>query len=847
MGRRLSFVLALAAVLQDPVLSQQCPLGSPSQTLQFADGGAEQRVLALRRLPGYLDPLYGLVQSFLDVVQPNPFPTELLRDALNEPPAASPSQVLQYQAGYIACAAIAVVYFVAVPLAGLSICCCRRRRRCGGRLKAYRRSLLCRCHVLMACLFLTTLVILGGAIFAFAANQKVKEAVEPGTRDALNTLQALRHHLSGVRRGVQQTVQQFAVPKEQVLSDLNNVGRSIGTIIHFVLKGSVYSALAALKGRVQDLQDTKHHLQTIGRTVQTLMQRQAELEAALRARKPSITALLGDPRCTYCASAASRAQGLEPEANFRKVPSVEGVWKTLQGLPRADFADMIYQANRSFNSVPELTVVKMAEVVRALKEEVENAAQKVQSIADSFPVTDHTRPLAEALAKAENGSRPYLKEVAHYERCRWIAAVIACTVLLLIVCCNLLGLVCGAYGLAVRDDPSDYDGRGEAGAKLLITGVCFSFLFSWLLMLLVFGTFITGGNVRTVLCKPWASQEVYQFIDTPGNLPPSMNISWRLGLKEDLNVTTAYQQCKNGAGLWEVLQLEGSYSLNEHLKVEKYTAAFQKRVRDFNMHFEDIVLLNADAKKDLETFRDSQVDLIDYAAFTAQLHKSVVRTNMDGLALDLERLSNLQSDRSVKEQLADEAQKLRRIQNMTVLKMKELVVKLRESVHFLSTKAPSFQVLLKGLQLGSAILIKASPFCAALNRSESQIGLVKASFSVQTQRILRQELDCFMKKEVGYISQYLNWVRSTVTEDVASCQPVSTALDSARVILCDRIVDPWNAFWFSLGSCTFFLIPSIFFSIKTVQHFRPVRHRLISTGSEETCPFHIPRVTSLRL
>ncbi|KAF7236706.1 Prominin-2, partial [Varanus komodoensis] len=119
------------------------------------------------------------------------------------------------------------------------------------------------------------------------------------------------------------------------------------------------------------------------------------------------------------------------------------------------------------------------------------------------------------------------------------------------------------------------------------------------------------------------------------------------------------------------------------------------------------------------------------------------------------------------------------------------------------------------------------PHQAALNRSESQIGLVKASFSVQTQRILRQELDCFMKKEVGYISQYLNWVRSTLAEDVASCQPVSTALDSARVILCDRIVDPWNAFWFSLGSCTFFLIPSIFFSIKTVQHFRPVRHRLM--------------------
>ena len=28
-------------------------------------------------------------------------------------------------------------------------------------------------------------------------------------------------------------------------------------------------------------------------------------------------------------------------------------------------------------------------------------------------------------------------------------------------------------------------------------------------------------------------------------------------------------------------------------------------------------------------------------------------------------------------------------------------------------------------------------------------------------------------------------------EDVASCQPLATALDNGRVILCDRIADPW--------------------------------------------------------
>lgn len=108
-------------------------------------------------------------------------------------------------------------------------------------------------------------------------------------------------------------------------------------------------------------------------------------------------------------------------------------------------------------------------------------------------------------------------------------------------------------------------------------------------------------------------------------------------------------------------------------------------------------------------------------------------------------------------------------------------------------------------------------------------------------------------------------------EDVASCQPLATALDNGQVILCDRIADPWvgilalhggparahgstkapqappetggcpypprtaqprglslqNAFWFSLGCCTFFLIPNIIFAVRLTKHFRPIRNRLM--------------------
>nr|XP_014130111.1 prominin-2 [Zonotrichia albicollis] len=167
------------------------------------------------------------------------------------------------------------------------------------------------------------------------------------------------------------------------------------------------------------------------------------------------------------------------------------------------------------------------------------------------------------------------------------------------------------------------------------------------------------------------------------------------------------------------------------------------------------------------------------------------------------------------------------MQNSTVQSQEALVAKLGESVQFLSRLAPHLK--------------------ERVRRTLASTASVEARLPLQAQQILRQELGCFTRKELRYFTQYLNWVGQTLREDVASCQPLATALDNGRVILCDRIAEPWNAFWFSLGCCTFFLIPSIIFAVRLTKHFRPIRNRLISTGSEETCPFHIPRVTALKL
>ncbi|KAL2296263.1 hypothetical protein Nmel_018563 [Mimus melanotis] len=936
--------LLLAWALLHPGASQQCHPSSPGGVLRFTDRHAEIRVPALHRVPSSLDPLYGLVRRCLDLIQQNPLPTELLRTALNDPGSVRTSQVsgdvgrrmpwrcsppgaghlgtrsgpssvqrcrrgspvaqvVQYELGYVVCAAVALLFTVAVPAAGMCFCYCRSRRRCGGRLRAHRRSLGCRRRCLLACLSFTSLVILISVTCAFVTSQRVKGQMEPGLGAVPSTLRTLRQHLANVPQGVQMVVDKFEVPRKQIISDLGGkhgavrhpelapgmdealtvprclagLSRSVGLSIHGQLKAMTYAALEDLQDRAGDLQTSLHHLQILHRTARALAAARAELEPALRERRRRVVALLDDPRCTSCASVLGRAQGLELGADYGKVPSVEKVLKALAGLPRSDFAEMIRQGNGTFNSIPELAVERMAQVIQDLRGDLARTAEKVQSIADGFPLPDYTRPVSEALLKAEERSQPYLREVERFERYRWIAGTVLCSIILLILACNATGMALGAYGLSKREDPSDYECRGEAGAKFLLVGVGLAFLFSWLLILLVFATFLVGGNIQTLVCRNWVNQEIYKFIDTPGNLPPSMNVTHQLNLRRDSNLSSAYRECKSGAGLWEVLQLDRSYDLDEHLKTPKYAADFQKRLGDFTANLGDVRLLRSEGRQDLETFARSGVDEVDYGRFQEEMKNPVVQTSLPGLARNLEGLQKMQVSggaggggapgahgdaltplRPAEEQHGGRAARSRGAGAVAHAEFHGAVAGgfggagEEDAGHHGFGGSPAATRLLQPQKTCGAPWLssakKTPNICRErVKRTLATTASVEARLPVQAQQILRQELGCFTRKELRYFSQYLNWVGQTLREDVASCQPLATALDNGRVILCDRIADPWNAFWFSLGCCTFFLIPNIIFAVRLTKHFRPIRNRLISTGSEETCPFHIPRVTALKL
>ncbi|XP_033094712.1 prominin-2 isoform X3 [Trachypithecus francoisi] len=798
-----------------------CKSLGPAEPLTFTPA-ARARWLAPRvRAPGLLDSLYGTVHRFLSVVQLNPFPSvgrgwtrgravaalissawlfpvELVKALLNELASVKVNEVVRYEAGYVVCAVVAGLYLLLVPAAGLCFCCCRCRQRCGGRVKTEHKALACECVALTVFLLLTTLLLLIGVVCALVTNQRTHEQMGPSVEAVPETLLSLQGLVSDVPQELQAVAQQFSLPQERVLEELDA------------------------------LQVSMQHLQALNATVVELQAGQQDLEPALQEQRDRLLQLLQEARCQGdCAGALSRARTLELGADFSQVPSVDHVLHRLKGVPEANFSSMVQEENSTFNALPTLAAMQTSSVVQELKKAVAQQPEGLRTLAEEFPGSEAASRWAQALQEVEESSRPYLQEVQRYETYRWIVGCVLCSVVLLVVLCNLLGLNLGIWGLSAREDPSHPEAKGEAGAHFLMAGVGLSFLFAAPLILLVFVTFLVGGNVQTLVCQSWESGELFEFADTPGNLPPSMNLSHLLGLRKNISIRQAYRQCKEGAALWTVLQLNDSYDLEEHLDISQYTNKLWQELQSLKVDTQSLELLSSAARRDLEALQSSGLQRVHYPDFLVQIQRPVVKTSTEQLAQELEGLAQAQGSSVLGQRLQEEAHRLRNLHQEKVVPQQSLVAKLNLSVRALESSAPN-------LQLETSDVL-------------ANVTYLKGELPAWATRILRNVSECFLARETGYFSQYVAWVREEVTQRIATCQPLSGALDNSRVILCDMMADPWNAFWFCLAWCTFFLIPSIVFAVKTSKYFRPIRKRLSSTSSEETQLFHIPRVTSLKL
>lgn len=317
-------------------------------------------------------------------------------------------------------------------------------------------------------------------------------------------------------------------------------------------------------------------------------------------------------------------------------------------------------------------------------------------------------------------------------------------------------------------------------------------------MLLVTIIFVLGGNIYMFFCESWRNQQFFQLLDTPG-LIPNFNLSELLGLEGDTaNFSEMYRQCQQDASLWQTLHLDQSVPLDELLNISQYTGNISTAFEKMNITLSPISLLSQ-SQKDLLLNASRAAQPPNFTLTLEQLDRNMTQGSLLDLAAELEQLAE-KVGTDVKKDLEDIASKLRELDKDMQANFSGPLQSLKENIHLVQTGAAQ----LEGQT--TAALDKASNTQEFLER--------------ETPTIIKNETWAFLEQLLDFFETYISWAKSRLTEDVARCKPIAQSLDNVEVIGCDYLMDSVNAFWFSLGWCTLFLLPSIILAVRLAKFYR---------------------------
>ncbi|KAF4791426.1 prominin-1-A-like protein [Turdus rufiventris] len=704
--------------------------------------------------PGSSTPgLVTMAHAFLRLVQPNPLPIDLLNfgDPQKNFSREHIHELLLYELGFLVCAAIGVLFIILVPLVGCCFCCCRCCGNCGGRMyQKQGRRMGCRRRALWASVLLLSALLLAGGVCALISNNRFSQAVKNTFPSVNNTLDDVQTYVASIPQQIDFIINQSDVPLDYANHSLQDIGPNLGGMITSHIRSSMDGALGSLQNVLQGMETLKDTFGSIKISRSVLEELQSNFSQQLTSLQHRLNDTLQNcgPPCSQVS-----LDGLNFTTNFSTVRRGK------------------VQVNRTLDTIPEKVQEQSQEVVAKSQEQLSLIRKEIRSLQDKLPLVDVEEKVGAFVNDATSALEKYREPIIAWDGLRLIVCAILCCLVLLVVLCNIFGLLLGPLGLKEDVLPTKRSSLSNAGGNFFMAGVGFSFIFSWLLMLLVMIIFVLGGNIYMLFCESWYNQQLLQLLDTPGVIP-NFNLSELLGLKSDTaNFSEIYRQCQQDASLWKTLHLDQSVSLDELLNISQYTEDISKAFENINITLSPISLLSQ-SQKDLLLRASQAGQPPNFTLTLEQLDQNITQRNLLNLAAELEQLAE-KVDTDVKTDLEGRAHDLRELEKEMQANFSGPLQSLKENIH--------------SVQSGAAQL---------------------------------EETWAFMEQLLDFFETYVSWVKSSVTEEWARCKPVAQSLDNVEAIGCDYIIDSANAFWFSLGWCTLFLLPSIILAVRLAKFYR---------------------------
>ncbi|XP_035181567.1 prominin-1 isoform X2 [Oxyura jamaicensis] len=802
----------------------------PPGTLDFGFVPAKTYDTGAYHEPGPIGILFKIVHAFLYLVQPNPFPQDLIRKVAQQKFGNTQGdyqkpenvvltlQAIYYEIGFIVSAALGLLFILLLPLVGLCFCMCRCCDNCGGEMhQRQKKNADCQRSCFATFLFVASLIISVGVLCAYAANQHLTSQVRGAKKLVNSNFKDLKVFLNDTPAQIDYLVSQYNTTKDKALSDLNNVGPLLGSRVQEQLGKEVRPALDAALTMAGAIRETKEALENVSVSVEVLQEGTERLHANLTDVKMHLSNTLNDSACSAAQAASTcniirnSLNQLNINANFSGLPGVSSQLAKVNDVLKIDLSSLVQKGYAAFNDTPDLVVNQTKNILSDIKSVLESIGSNISSFTKTLPVQKILADLTIYLTQSEAYVQDYFPLVEQYDFYRWLGCLILCCMVVLIVVFYYLGLLCGTCGYDKHASPTTRGCISNTGGNFLMAGVGFSFLFSWVLMIVVVLTFVTGGNVEKLVCEPFEDKTLFKVLDTPYLL----NQHWKnylsgvLFKNPNINLTfeKVYSDCKENKGIYTSLHLEHLFNINEFLNISMYTEDVALRIEHIQINLSKIILLDEIGKENLLNFSSSGIDGINFGAYLTEINKSVTKVDLLSFANDLEARADQLPKGALENALKGHANNIRMIHN-------QQVVPLEQAMKYVKARSTLNQSIRLLKRTSSELMVKVKNVISAVNAAQL---LINNNASL----VIVQETKKYMDTIVGYFEQYIDWVKESIAMEVAACKPIANVIDTAvDIFLCSYVTDSVNTFWFGLGGSSIFLIPAIIFAVKLSKYYR---------------------------
>uniref|UniRef100_A0A672IHA4 Prominin 1 b n=1 Tax=Salarias fasciatus TaxID=181472 RepID=A0A672IHA4_SALFA len=599
-----------------------------------------------------------------------------------------------------------------------------------------------------------------GVLIAYAANHNMSTQIK-STRRLINTnMRDLKTFANNTPAQIDYLTAQYTTAKNKVLSDLDNIGPLLGGRIHSQLEKEVVPSLDSA-------------LRMAGAKIESAIKAMRETKEALENVSSSLEVLqdgMGKLQASLSVERSSLSNTLsDPACTNGAQHRTEGVCLQLTAvrLSLLSFTEPIlfthflsllnHQGYSSFNDTPRLVKDQTKNIV-TVKGMLDKIGTEINGFAKMFPVEASLANFTIFLSERQK-----------------------------------------IFRIAT---PTTRGCLSNTGGNLLMAGVGFTFIFAWVLMAIVTTMFVVGGNVEKLVCEPLANRQLFKIIDTPFLVHPEKK-NFLPGMlfqnpNIDLTLGSMYRECYDNNGLYHALQLETMFNINSFLNrtVVSVTAPL---VLSVQVDLQDITLLEQAGRDNLINFANSGIGHIDFEAYLAEVNKGVTLVDLLSFCNDLEAQADQLPRGALENALKGHASSIRNIHREQVVPLEQAMSTMNQSI--------------KQLQKASSDLPVIFALFDAIDAAEYLI-------TNNASHVVKQETKSYVHNLVGYFKQYTEWVKNSLTAEVAQCKPISNIVDSMEIVACSFIIDSVNTFWFGLGACCVLLLPSIIFSLKLAKYYR---------------------------